>query len=90
MASAEASLRAAHEVGADRVPEAQLHVKLAEEQITKAKKLISSGDNRRADLMLQRANSDAELGIALAREEVTRDQAQRILEQTRGLQMRNQ
>jgi len=90
MTSAQAAVRAAHDVGAQKVPEAQLHVRLAEEQIRKARSLIDNGDNSRADLILQRANADAELGLALAREEATRDQAQRVLEQTRGLQIREQ
>ncbi len=88
MASAEAAVRAAHDVGAERVPEAQLHVKLAEEQIARARTLINSGDNQRADLMLRRANADAELGVALAREDTTRDQAQRIIDQAHDIQQR--
>jgi hypothetical protein len=90
MATTQGAIRAAQEVGADRVPEAQLHVKLAEEQVQKARQLMDKGDNRRADLMLQRANADAELGLSLAREQITRDQAQRVLWQTRDLQQRGQ
>jgi len=86
MASTQSAIREATEVGADRVPEAQLHVKLAQEQVQKAKELMDKGDNQRADLMLQRASADAELGIALTREQATKEQAQRVLWQTRELQ----
>ncbi len=68
LASAEAAARSARELGADKEPKAQLHLKLASEQIDLAKKLMADGDNKRADLVLQRANSDAELSVMLAKE----------------------
>ncbi len=68
LASAEAASRSARELGADKEPKAQLHLKLAEEQIALAKKLMTEGDNKRADLILQRASSDAELSVMLAKE----------------------
>lgn len=58
LASAEAAARSARELGADKEPDAQLYLKLASEQIDQAKKLMADGDNKRADLILQRANSD--------------------------------
>lgn len=68
LASAEAASRSARELGASNDPKAALHLKLAEEQIDQAKKLMGDGDNKRADLVLQRANSDAELSVMLAKE----------------------
>lgn len=68
LATAEAASRSARELGADKEPKAQLHLKLAEEQIAQAKKLMTDGDNKRADLILQRASSDAELSVMLAKE----------------------
>jgi hypothetical protein len=68
MASAEAASRSARELGADKDPKAALHLRLAQEQIDQAKKLMADGDNRRADLVLQRASSDAELSVMLAKE----------------------
>src|SRR6476620_4653544 len=59
LSSAEAAARSARELGADKEPKAQLHLKLATEQIDQAKKLMADGDNKRADLILQRANADA-------------------------------
>lgn len=68
LATAEAASRSARELGADKEPKAQLHLKLAQEQIEQAKKLMTEGDNKRADLILQRASSDAELAVMLAKE----------------------
>jgi hypothetical protein len=69
MADAESASRSAREVGADANPAARLEVKLADEQIAQAKVLVASGDNKRADFVLMRARADAELGLALAREQ---------------------
>jgi Spy/CpxP family protein refolding chaperone len=76
IASAEAALRGAAEVGASRVPRAALHLKLAEEQIDKAKRYIQDGYNQRAELALRRAQADAELALVLAREQHTLEKTQ--------------
>lgn len=68
LASAIAAARGAEEAGARRVPQAALQLKLAEEQIATARKMMEDGDNLRADYMTLRAYNDAELALALARE----------------------
>jgi regulator of protease activity HflC (stomatin/prohibitin superfamily) len=68
LASAEASMRAARELGATQVPRAQLHLRLAQEQVTQARKLAQDGENERAASLLNRAHADAELALALSRE----------------------
>jgi len=75
LAGAQAAVRAAKEVGADNVPQAQLHTKLAEEQVIQANKLIEEGENERAEMVLRRATADAELAVALAREAESARQA---------------
>jgi hypothetical protein len=67
LTAAEASLRAAKEVGASSVPQAELHLKLAEEQVQLARKLSADGENERAAQVLLRAKADADLALALAR-----------------------
>lgn len=67
LVNAESALRAAEEVGADRVPQAELHAKLAKEQLASAKKLMEEGDNAEAERVLKRAKADAELAVALSR-----------------------
>lgn len=86
LADAEAAERSAREVGADAQPTAKLEVKLAQEQIAKAKILVSkdnSEDNQRAELVLTRAQADAELGLALARENNAKVETQKAVEQAR-------
>src|ERR1700712_5390809 len=47
IASSLAAVRGAEEAGAMNVPEAALHVKLAQEEIEQAKKLVANDDNER-------------------------------------------
>jgi hypothetical protein len=68
LASAEASTRAAIELKAQQDPKAELHMRLAQEQIAKARKLLDDGDNEEAGRVLIRARADAELAIALSRQ----------------------
>ena len=86
MVASESALRGAQEVGAQNVPQAALHLRLAEEQIQKAKALINDGDNERADFVLLRAKADAELALALAKEANAKADAQRALDQVKSMQ----
>lgn len=76
LVNAQAAVRAAKEVGAKEVPQAQLHAQLAEEQIIHANKLIDEGEMERAEMILRRATADAELAVALAREAQSQRQAE--------------
>jgi hypothetical protein len=78
LASAIAAARGADEAGARQVPRAALQLKLAEEQIATAKKMVENGDNLRADYMTLRAYNDAELALALARENAARQRADQL------------
>jgi hypothetical protein len=69
MADAESAHRSALELGAASQPAAQLHLKLAEEQMAQAKGRITDGDNKAADSLLIRSKADSELALALAREQ---------------------
>lgn len=81
MASTEAAIRSAREVGAESVPNASLHLKLSEEQVAKAKTAMANEDNIKADLMLQRAQADAELALALTRENTAQAEAKQVTDQ---------
>lgn len=85
VASAEAASRSARELGASNEPKAALHLKLAEEQIDQAKKLMADGDNKRADLVLQRASSDAELAVMLAKETAATQDAAKAKERVNAI-----
>jgi hypothetical protein len=68
MANAQSAERSARELGANNEPNAQLALRLSQEQIATAQKAMNDGDNKRATSLLTRAKADAELAVALARE----------------------
>jgi hypothetical protein len=84
VASAEASIRAAREVGAQSDPQGALHLSLAQEEFDKAKKLIADGD-KNAEFVLARASVDADLALAEARAAQARAQAQQLADQVKLL-----
>jgi len=85
MASSEAAVRGAREVGAEGVPQASLQLRLAEENIAKARAAMAEDENELADRLLQRAQADAELALSLARENKARNEAQQVLGQVAQL-----
>jgi hypothetical protein len=89
MADAEAAARSARDTGAPSTPQAQLHLKLAEEGIAQAKQLIQDGDNKRADSILTRAKSDAELALGEAREQQAQAAARSVMQQIADLSSNN-
>jgi hypothetical protein len=82
LADTESAERSATELGAASQPKAQLHLQLAHEQLSRAKAAIQSGDNERAAALLVRARSDAELAIALTREENAKTGAENATDQS--------
>jgi len=80
LVKAEGALRAAREMGSAEIPQAQLHTKLAEEQMARAGQLIEEGDNAEAERLLLRAKADAEYALALSREA----EAERALHQAQA------
>jgi hypothetical protein len=79
LAEAQSAERSARELGANSVPEAQLSLKLADDQIAKAQKAMSDGDNKRAESLLIRARADAELALVQARERGASTEVQRAV-----------
>jgi|HubBroStandDraft_1064217.scaffolds.fasta_scaffold916141_1 hypothetical protein len=76
LADSVAAVRGAEEVGAAAQPQAALNLKLAQEEVTRAKRLVEDGKNEEADFMSLRAKADADLALSLAREDVARIRAQ--------------
>ena len=85
VSSAEAAIRGAQEVGSSSVPASALSVKLAQEEVQKAKQLMQDGDNKRAELILMRAQADAELALAQARESQAKAEAEKSVDQVKQL-----
>jgi hypothetical protein len=86
VSATEASIRAAEEVGAGKVPRASLHLQLAKEETEHAQKLLSDGAKPHAEGLLMRAEADAELAVALARESGLKTEAQQAMEKAQTLQ----
>lgn len=75
LSQAKAAIRAAEEVGAKEVPAASLHLKLAQDKVETAGKLLAKGDRDDAAAMLDRATADAEVAVVLTRAEEERMRA---------------
>jgi len=84
LADAQSAERSAAELGAAGQPKAQLHLQLAHEQIAKATAAMKDGENERADGLLLRARSDAELAIALTRDQTAQSDAQKAAVQSKA------
>ena len=82
--SAEAAVFSAREHGAMRLPDAALHLRLAEEQIVRARRLNDQGEPERAAWLLVRAEADATVADALAHEAEQESAAQAAQEKSGG------
>ena len=67
------------------MPQAALHLKKAQDHIAQAKALIADDENERADFVLQRAEADAELALAQAREDQAKKEAQEAIDMVEEL-----
>jgi hypothetical protein len=82
-------IRAAEEVGAAKVPQASLHLQLAKEELENAKALAAKGDKGMAVSMLSRSEVDAELAVALSREDAERAEARGAVDRVRQFRQEN-
>jgi Domain of unknown function (DUF4398) len=67
LTDAKSTVRAAQEAGAQNTPQAELHLKMANDELAAAQKSIDDKDNDHARLLLNQAQADADLSLALAR-----------------------
>ncbi|MEO7096969.1 MAG: DUF4398 domain-containing protein [Polyangiales bacterium] len=81
ISSSEGAIRGAQEAGAQGVPQANLHLKLAQEERDKAMGLIKDEENEKAEYLLMRAEADAELANSLAREAAAKAETAKTAEQ---------
>jgi hypothetical protein len=79
------AIRAAEEVGAANTPKAALHLKMARDHLRNAEALISDEEYDDAALVLKRAEADADLALALARETQARTQAEQAIRRVQEL-----
>lgn len=85
LARAQAAIRAASEVNAERIPRAALHVKMARDQLDTAKRFIANDEGDLAAAALDRAELDAELAVMISREEQSRRKTEAIRERITNL-----
>lgn len=85
LAASQSAIRAAEEVGGKSDPQAALHLKLAREQLEQAKALIQNDDNEAAERLLKRAEADAELALAIAKQRNTQAEAEEAMRQVEQL-----
>lgn len=85
--SSTSGIRAAQEVGASDVPQAALHLQLAQEELKKAEKLSADGEEEMAASMLTRAEADAELAVLLSREHAQKAEAEAAMKRVRELRL---
>jgi hypothetical protein len=83
--ASEAVIRSARDHGAGRVPDAAVHLELAQRQLAQARRYVDDGDLEEAQWMLIRADSDARLALALAREARAREAADEVATRVRDL-----
>ncbi len=68
LASSAAAIRAAQELRATEEPSAQLRLQYAKDEYAEAQRAMSAGDNERAERFFTRAEVDAELAVAIAKQ----------------------
>jgi hypothetical protein len=85
MARTQAAIRTADEVGADKLPRAAYHLQLAKEESEHAREVIAKGERRQAASLLDRAEADANLSVALARENQQKLDAQAAVSRVHDL-----
>jgi hypothetical protein len=90
MADVQSASRSATELGAQKNPRAELHLKLAEEQLAQAQRAVADDDNERATSLLMRAKADAELAVALTREDNAKTQATNAVDEANSKRSINQ
>lgn len=89
MADVQSANRSATELGAQSNPNAQLHLKLAEEQLHQAKLAMDQDDNQNAERLLTRAKADAELAVALTRDASAQSLAGKAVDQSNAERSNN-
>ncbi len=77
LASSEGAVKSAEELGAKNVPEAALHLKLAQEERATGVNLVNDGKNHQGEIFLISAEADAELAVAMTRANTAKVEAEK-------------
>ena len=90
LAQSESALRSAKELGAEQIPQAALELKLAQDELQKARDLMKDDKNEEARQILLRSRADSELALALTREGQAMNDAQTARDQLKAVQQKVQ
>src|SRR5262245_52783791 len=85
LTASNSAIRAAEELGAQNVPKAALHLKMARDHLKNAEALIAEEEYDAASLVLKRAEADADLALAYAREAQARARAEEAMRKVQEL-----
>jgi hypothetical protein len=89
-AESDGAIRAAKEMGASEIPQAALHLKLAQENLDRGKELMADDEHADARRALERAELDAELAMAIVREHQAQEQLDRSQDELAEIESRLQ
>ncbi|MFO0616134.1 MAG: DUF4398 domain-containing protein [Polyangiaceae bacterium] len=76
LAAAQGAIQKAEQAGAEKEPQGQLHLKLAHEQLDKAKNFMAADDNEEAKRLLERAEADGKVARAYALRQQATEEAE--------------
>jgi hypothetical protein len=88
--ASKSAIRAAEEVGANKLPSASLYLQLSKEELARAEVLANGGEKEQAASMLTRAEADAELAITLSHVQAEKTEAMEAMQRVRQLRQDNQ
>jgi hypothetical protein len=88
--SSKSAIRAADEVGANKLPRAALYLQLSKEELARAEVLANGGEKEKSASMLTRAEADAELAITLSHAQTEKTEALGAMQRVRQLREDNQ
>ncbi|HJL15329.1 MAG TPA: DUF4398 domain-containing protein [Sandaracinaceae bacterium LLY-WYZ-13_1] len=86
---ATAAVHTAREMDAAQQPEAAYHLELADEQLAEAEAHIDEGRMQEAERLLERAEADAELAVALTRRARTARDAEETMQRIEEMRERH-
>ena len=86
VADTQSAISAATAVGADQHPQAALHLKMARDQLKQAQSLNEDDKADEAQLVLQRADADAEVALMITREAQAAANLKKAQADVQGLQ----
>jgi hypothetical protein len=84
-ADTQAAISAADAVGAQNEPQAALHLKMARDELAKAKAFAADDSEDEAELALSRASVDAEAALMITREAAARREAAKAAQEVQSL-----